>query len=58
MIIFITRVAQEALRLQCVCSFCCGALHHAKKNCQNIQRLEGRRDGKDEEECKSIYKEV
>jgi hypothetical protein len=25
------RVAQEAVRLRCVCSFCCGALHHKKK---------------------------
>jgi hypothetical protein len=31
LLIFITGVAQEALRLQCVRSICCGALHHAKK---------------------------
>jgi hypothetical protein len=30
LLIFITGVAQEALRLRCVCSICCGALHHAK----------------------------
>jgi hypothetical protein len=29
--IFITGVAQEALRLRCVRSIYCGALHHAKK---------------------------
>jgi hypothetical protein len=31
LLIFITGVAQEALRLRCVRSICCGALHHAKK---------------------------
>jgi hypothetical protein len=30
--IFITRVAQEALRLRCVRSICCGALRHKKKS--------------------------
>jgi hypothetical protein len=31
LLIFITGVAQEALRLRCVRRICCGALHHAKK---------------------------
>jgi hypothetical protein len=31
LLIFITGVAQEALRLRCVRSICCGALHHKKK---------------------------
>jgi hypothetical protein len=32
LLIFITGIAQEAIRLRCVCSICCGALHHAKKD--------------------------
>jgi hypothetical protein len=32
LLIFITGVAQEALRLRCVRSICRGVLHHAKKN--------------------------
>jgi hypothetical protein len=31
LLIFITEVAQEALRLRYVRSICCGALHHATK---------------------------
>jgi hypothetical protein len=31
LLIFITGVAQKALRLWCVRSICCGALHHVKK---------------------------
>ena len=30
LIIFITRFAQQASRLRCVRSICCGALHHKK----------------------------
>jgi hypothetical protein len=32
LLIFITGVAQEALRLRCVRSICCGTLHQAKKS--------------------------
>jgi hypothetical protein len=39
LIMFITWVAQEALRLRCVRSICCGALHHAKKNISVIKFL-------------------
>jgi hypothetical protein len=40
LLIFIIGVAQKALRLWCVRSICCGALHHVKKNL-NILRLHG-----------------
>jgi hypothetical protein len=31
------RVAQEALRLRCVHSICCGALHHKKRGMYSVQ---------------------
>jgi hypothetical protein len=31
LLIFITGVAQEALRLRCVRNICCGVLHHTQK---------------------------
>jgi hypothetical protein len=40
LLIFITGVAQEALRLRCVRSICCGALHHAKKIIQMKLRVQ------------------
>jgi hypothetical protein len=39
LLIFITGVAQEALRLRCVRSICCGALHHAKKKSSGGSKL-------------------